>query len=369
MRPFLFRADLKKQIDGRRFSESDRPMKSNVLRRTAAALAVTFALVTGVIACKDKATPADLQGAVLTAVSGQVTLIKGDTKTTVTADKLYSKEAMLLSGMILETGKDGKVDMQFQTGTQLRVGPSSRIKLENAQVLTGENFSQTLIRIDSGSLYTKVNRLEKGSSFSLITPTATASVRGTDFLTKVEEGESSVLVQDGAVAVTDDEFKKEEVVEGGNKAEVDNASVEVKPLDEEDKKELQEYGSNIQGITEQGRQQINRILQTFEENKAEIMKAIEGQKEANKELIEGQKENNRKLIEGQLESNRQLMEQQKERNREEKEAIESQAKEDVKKNVEGGRQGIEEQKSQKPTNTQSETQSELDRIKQQKPGN
>lgn len=321
------------------------------------------------IACKEKATPADLQGTILTAVSGQVTLIKGDTKTTVTADRLYSKEAMLLNGMILETGKDGKVDMQFQTGTLLRLGPSSRIKLENARILTGENFSQTLIRIDSGTLYTKVNRLEKGSSFSLITPTATASVRGTDFLTKVEDGESSVLVQDGAVAVTDDEFTKEEVVEGGNKAVVDNTSIHVKPLDEEDKKELQEYGSNIQGITEQGRQQIHIILQAFEENRAEIMKAIEGQKEASRELIEGQKENNRKLIEGQLESNRQLMEQQKERDREAKEAIESQGKEDVKKNVKEGRQGIEEQKSQRPTNTQSETQSELDRIKQQKPGN
>jgi hypothetical protein len=344
-------------------------MKSRLLRRSSLTLAISVALTSGMTACKEKKAPADLQGAVLTAVSGQVILIKGDTKTTITPDKLYSKEALLLSGMILETGKDGKADMQFQTGTQLRVGPSSRIKLENAQVLTGENFSQTLIRIDSGSLYTKANRLEKGSSYSLITPTAVAAVRGTEFLTKVEGGQSTVLVQEGTVAVSDDDFKEEEIVEGGNKAEVDSTSVEVKPLDDKDKKELQEFGSNIQGITEQGRQQIDSILQTFEENKAQILKAIEGQKEANRELIEGQKESNRKLIEAQLESNRKLMEQQTQRDRETKEAIESQGKENVKKNVEESRQGIEEQKSQKPTNTQSETQSELDRIRKQKPGN
>ena len=331
-------------------------------------LTISLALITGLAffsaftSCSKK--PAnDVQGAILTSVVGEVKLTKGDTKTTITTDKLYTKEAILMNGMMLETGKDGKVDMQFQTGSQLRIGPSSRIKLENAQVLTGENFSQTLIRLDQGSLYTKVNRLEQGSSFSLITPTATASVRGTDFLTKVEGSESTVLVQDGSVAVTDDAFSKEEVVEGGNKAEVAGGDVEVKPLDDDDKKELNEYGADIQGITEQGRDQINSIMQTFEENKAQIMKAIEDQKEANRELIEGQKENNRQLIEAQLESNRQLIDQQMQRSREEKDAIESQAKENIQKNVEEGRQGIEQQKNQKPANTQSETQSEMDRIK------
>lgn len=329
-------------------------------------LALTFLVLffVGITNCK-KSEPNDVQGAILTAISGNVTLTKDNVKNKISPDQLYSKDAILLNGMVLETGKDGKVDLQFQTGTQLRVGPSSKIKLENASILSGENFSQTLIRIDSGSLYAKVNKLEKGSSMALVTPTAIASVRGTDFLTKVEQGESTVLVEDGAVAVSDEQSTSQEVVEGGNKANVDGEDVNVEPLTEDDKKELQEYGSNIQGITEQGRQQIESIMQTFEDQKAEILKAIDDQKAANRELIEGQIESNRQLIEGQLESNRKLIQEQTERDLQNKAEIENKGKENVQQNVEQGRQGIQEQTKQSPVNNQNNTQSELDKIRNQ----
>ncbi|MBW7857426.1 MAG: FecR domain-containing protein [Leptonema sp. (in: Bacteria)] len=328
------------------------------------AVAVITVFIIGLISCKKKEAN-DVQGAILTAISGTVTLTKGEVRNTISPDQLYSKEAIFSNGMILETGKDSKVDLQFQTGTQLRVGPSSKIKLENASILSGENFSQTLIRIDSGSLYAKVNKLEKGSSMALVTPTAIASVRGTDFLTKVEQGQSTVLVEDGAVAVSDDQSTQEEVVEGGNKAKVEGNDVNVAPLDEDDKKELQEYGSNIQGITEQGRQQIESIMQTFEDQKAEILKAIEDQKAANRELIEGQIESNRQLIEGQLESNRKLIQEQTERDLQNKEEIENKSKENVQQNIDQGRQGIQDQTKQSPLQNQNNTQSELDKIRNQ----
>ena len=210
-------------------------------------------------------------------------------KIQIVPEKLYTKDGLLLNGMTLETGKDSKADLQFQNGTQMRIGPQSRVKLENAQILTGENFSRTLLRVDSGNLYTKINRMEKASNFSIVTPTATASVRGTEFLTKVENTSSTVLVQEGSVAVTDDKFNNEKAVDGGNKASASESNVEVKPLDDKDKKELNDYGANLQSITDQGRSQIDGILQNFEENKKQILQAIDDQKEANKKLIEGQK--------------------------------------------------------------------------------
>lgn len=308
--------------------------------------------------CKQtKKETADLQGAVITAVTGQVTVTRGDEKVQVLPDKLYTRDGLLLNGMTLETGKDSKADLQFQNGTQMRIGPQSRIKLENAQILTGENFSRTLIRIDAGNLYTRVNRLEKASNFSIITPTATAAVRGTDFLTKVENKSSTVLVQEGSVAVTDDKYRDEKVVDGGNKASSSDSKVEVKPLDEKDKKELNDYGANLQGITDQGRSQIEGILQNFEENKKQILKAIDDQKEANRKLIEGQKESNRQLIQDQIESNRKLMESRADEDRKTKEAIEGQGKENVQKSVEQGRSNMEQQKNK----------SELDRIRGNKP--
>lgn len=327
-----------------------------------AGITIITVFIIGFTSCKKKEAD-DVQGAILTAISGTVTLTKGDTRSIISPDQLYSKEAILLNGMILETGKDSKVDLQFQTGTQLRVGPSSKIKLENASILSGENFSQTLIRIHAGSLYAKVNKLEKGSSMALVTPTAIASVRGTDFLTKVEQGQSTVLVEDGTVAVSDDQSIKEEVVEGGNKANVDGEEVSVGPLDEDDKRELQEYGSNIQGITEQGRQQIESIMQTFEDQKAEILKAIDDQKAANRELIEGQLESNRQLIDNQLESNRKLIQEQTERDLQNKAEIENKGKENVQQNVDQGRQGIQEQTKQSPIQNQDSTKSELDKIR------
>lgn len=300
----------------------------------------------------------DLQGAVITAVTGQVTVIRSDDKFTVTADKLYTKEAMLLSGSILETGKDSRADLQFQNGSQMRVGAQTRIKLENAAILTGENFSRTLLRIETGSLYTKVNKLEKGSSFSIVSPTATAAVRGTDFLTKVDAKTSNVLVQEGSVAVTDPNFKDEKTVEGGNKASVSGEAVDVKPLDEKDKKELTDFSTNLQSITEQGRSQIDSILQNFEDNKKQIQQALDDQKEANKQLIQGQKDSNRQVIEAQLEKNRQMMQSRADEDRKAKDALQQKGQEEVRKSAEQGRSDIDKQKKS----------SDLDRIRNQKPG-
>lgn len=323
-------------------------------------VSLTTLLLPLVSSCGGKATKEskDLQGAVITAVAGQVTVIRGDQKFAITQDKLYTKEALMVNGSILETGKDSKADLQFQSGTQMRIGAQSRVKLENAAILTGENFSRTLLRVDSGSLYTKVSKLEKGSSFSVVTPTATAAVRGTDFLTKVDAKTSNVLVQEGSVAVTDPSFKEEKVVEGGNKAAVSGESVDVKPLDEKDKKELTDFSTNLQSITEQGRSQIDSILQNFEENKKQIQQALDDQKAANKQLIEGQKENNRQVIEAQLEKNRQMMQSRTDEDRKAKEALQQAGKEEVRKSAEQGRSDIDKQKKT----------SDLDRIKSQKPG-
>ncbi len=266
--------------------------------------------------CKKKAE--DLQGGTITAVSGDVRIESAaGVSRRITTQNLFTKESFFMPGEVLVTEKASLVDMQFAAGQVVRIGESTRVKLSGARILSGENFSQVLMDLKQGKVFVRSDKISSTSVFTIATPTAIASVRGTEFLINEEKGSSETLVQDGSVQVSDENLENPDVVDEGNKAEVEqNGEVEVNPLDEDDKKELADISNNIQTIQADAQARIQDIIANFEENKARIQQALEEQKKVNESVIQNQRDRDANLIQNQQERDKTMLQDQIRRDRE-----------------------------------------------------
>lgn len=106
----------------------------------------------------------------------------------------------LVSGDYLATGKDAYVVLRLDTDKYVMLGENGAMKV-NAE--GDESASRTSIQLEAGSVLNEIqNPLGQDSTFDIVTPNATMSVRGTVFeVRKKEDGNISVLVYDGCVAV------------------------------------------------------------------------------------------------------------------------------------------------------------------------
>ena len=87
----------------------------------------------------------------------------------------------LAEGYTVKTGKDSKADIVFQTGMAVRLTDNSELLLEE------QSIRKMLLNIKSGSLYGNFHRLFKEQEITVVTPTALASVRGTELGFEVRE--------------------------------------------------------------------------------------------------------------------------------------------------------------------------------------
>ncbi len=306
-----------------------------------------------------------LQGAVITDVKGSVTLTDVSGKSRVVAkEALYTKDALFLPGMLLSTGADSRADIQFAAGMTARVGASAKVRLQGTRVVPDGDYVRANVQVDSGRVFVHTDKLSKASSVTVTTTTSVAMVRGTEFMVKQEGGKTETLVEEGKVQVYDDEFKKEQVVDQGKKANVDAAgNVAVSDLTDADRKDLTDMGQNIQSITENGQKQIQSILENFEENKARIREALDEQKKANDELIQSQKDSDKTRVEDQKTRDRTMLEDQQRKDREELDRIRGGAAADKDAIQQKSSQDMDQIKKQSPSSGQDSTRSELEKIK------
>ncbi len=223
--------------------------------------------------------PVPLQGAVITAVRGNVSLQKSAEVYPVTAKDLYTKTGLLLPGMTLVTAKDAQVDLQFSSGTKMRIGACSSAKLESAAIIINGS-DRIALRLESGSILSNVAKQSAPGQFTVQTPTALAGVRGTEFM--IEEGRtcepgssgSVTRVSDGAVEVSGKDGKPV-LVESGKKVTADANGTRVEAMPNTERDELHAKASAIEAITEQGKQMLDSVLKQFPENDANYKKALE----------------------------------------------------------------------------------------------
>jgi len=97
---------------------------------------------------------------------------------------------------IIKTGAHSFVTIQFEERGVIRVQDNTTLQFTK---FFSDNKAEFFLK--EGQVLSKINRLKKNEQFIVKTPTAVASVRGTEFSTSYENNRSAVAVKNGEVIV------------------------------------------------------------------------------------------------------------------------------------------------------------------------
>lgn len=146
-------------------------------------------------------------------VTGVVQVIHSGT----TTRERLSTDDQLYAGDTVEVTRNSSLQIELANGSMIRFGPSTRVTIGSVDV------RRTDLTTWYGSVLSAINRSgDDDYGYRVSTPTATASVRGTIFLTEVAEadGASTIQVLNGEVVTTSPAAPGEVVVTDGMKCSV-----------------------------------------------------------------------------------------------------------------------------------------------------
>ncbi|TGK81059.1 iron dicitrate transport regulator FecR [Leptospira montravelensis] len=184
-------------------------------------------------------------------VKGDVVVIRenGQVKPNL-GDVLTSKDTIV-------TGQNGSVEILVGEDGVLKLNKNTSLSVSQA-FAANDGSRETEVNMQYGKLVTVLRKERKTESFSVVTPTSIAGVRGTIFLTNVENpsakggnvacGSGNCVVKytvlDGAVAVRKANSENEIVVDKQKTAEVGNetklSEKMIKPMDKQSLTEMKE---------------------------------------------------------------------------------------------------------------------------------
>ncbi len=233
--------------------------------------------------CCKKETKTVQPNGVVSFISGIVTIEKQGAKTPA---KIGDN---ITEGMKIITGDKSIADIIIgENGIKIVENTILEIsKLFKDDKSEGETTDLTMSK---GKIFSRVGKkLIKGDSFQVITPTAVAAIRGTDFVVSEIDGKSNVACLKGKVQVKDATKADSKPVElnAGQEVNVEKGkTLTVQDLKEENLKNMQKIIEDINEIKQD-------IRKKFETQRDEIKKAVQDQKDSNRELIDKQKQENR----------------------------------------------------------------------------
>lgn len=101
----------------------------------------------------------------------------------------------LLTGDVLRTNATGQLAILFADRTQIRLGRNSSLRVR--QMAPG---SDAILELEAGTLWARAER--GGPGVEVVTPAATAAIRGTDWTMTVKGAETSLTVLEGLVELS-----------------------------------------------------------------------------------------------------------------------------------------------------------------------
>lgn len=193
---------------------------------------------------------------------GNTFLIKEDKKIPITINSIVSEND------VIKTEKDSYVNLQLGNGVIIRVGSNSQIHFKS--ILRGDKEEIYSMNLNEGEVLTKVEKQkDKTIKLDIQSPTAIASVRGTEFYVETDQNQSKIAVNEGKVEVSSIDGSQKQTVEAGEK------------------------------IIATFQEQRKSILETYEKQKFAMIQELEKTKKQNLENVIKQIESNQKLIEEQ----------------------------------------------------------------------
>lgn len=139
------------------------------------------------LACCTMTSPAAAaEAGIVTYLSGTASVLSADGKT-----RILRKGSSLNQGDTAITGKDGKIDVHFSDEAQVNLRPGSQFRIDE-YVYKGkpDGNERGIFSLLKGGLRTitgLIGRANK-SAYSVVTPTATIGIRGTEYSANVEKG-------------------------------------------------------------------------------------------------------------------------------------------------------------------------------------
>jgi len=134
----------------------------------------------------------------------------------------------VVANTVLETVRDGRMDVRFLDETQLIVGPSSKVTVDRFVYDPGRGAGDATLNVGKGVMRFVTGRMAS-RSYKIATPSATMGVRGTDFIVAVDDdGGTAVSVLSGGVSLTSTGGQTVDV-DAGFTAVTDGADVSTAP--------------------------------------------------------------------------------------------------------------------------------------------
>ncbi|EOQ94935.1 sigma factor regulatory protein, FecR/PupR family [Leptospira wolbachii serovar Codice str. CDC] len=111
------------------------------------------------------------------------------------------KHYQLASGDVVVTEVSSQIDLDFETGSWMRITPNSEVAMDVIEK-TNEAQSQKF-SVKKGKLFASVSKLSKDSQFAVQAGEHLTQVRGTIFSVQFDGKSEVVAVREGSVAVDD----------------------------------------------------------------------------------------------------------------------------------------------------------------------
>jgi hypothetical protein len=294
----------------------------------------TVFFLAGFGACKEEPKKVKSHAAVVVFVAGNEAKLfdaKGQSK--------LVKGTILHESDKIETGNKTQVDLVLPNNILIRIDHNTTVLMQDFGLAEGGIQTDRLM-LQKGSVFAKVAKLEKSSSFAIQTPTLVAGVRGTQFMTEVgANGQGKVAVTEGKVAVASSQSGKTTEVKEGEQVQVtEKGSLEQAKIDPVTAAKTSAL-STVANIKEQDLQKFQGILGDQQKllDKASGTEKVKGMMDGNDNRIQEQKDKTKEKVEGlkgQNETKIQEMKAAQEGKVQENTAKIDQAKEDSQKKIE-----------------------------------
>ncbi|TGK28112.1 iron dicitrate transport regulator FecR [Leptospira gomenensis] len=153
-------------------------------------IVASYAILAYLAACSThKSTGGDQIKSESETVTARIVWVLGDVKiVSDSGDKKAELGAVLSATDRVVTGATGGAEIMVADSGIIKMSKNSDIAIST---LMNPNGSDTNVQVNYGKIVTMVKKGQKGTEFSVSTPTALAGVRGTSFLTSVEHPEGS----------------------------------------------------------------------------------------------------------------------------------------------------------------------------------
>ncbi|ANK92262.1 tetratricopeptide repeat-containing TonB-dependent receptor protein [Rhizobium sp. N6212] len=148
----------------------------------------------------------------------------------------------LLTGDVLRTNANGQLAIVFSDHTQVRLGRNSSLQVKK-MAASGD----TVLELQAGTIWARAQR--GGQALTVETPAAAAAIRGTDWTMTVKGDQTSMIVLEGRVALSNPQGSVEVNQGEGAVATIGQAPRKIVSVNPDDREQMLFYLTLRSGFT------------------------------------------------------------------------------------------------------------------------